>query len=133
LAIYTVHSRDLDAIADARFLRDGFSWSAFSLGPFWLLRHGLYASCVAWIGALVVVIIAARTILSPDTASGAFLALQALLGLEADHLLQIKLDRQGYRLVDIVAAPNLDEAEVAFFRRQGTANVAAAPDSEARP
>jgi hypothetical protein len=133
LAIYTVHSRDLDAIADARFLRDGFSWGAFWLGPIWLLRHGLYASCAAWLGAVVVVIMAAGTILSPDAASGAFLAIQALLGLEADRLIQGKLDRQGYRLVDIVAAPNLDEAEVAFYRRHGTACAGALPDSEARP
>jgi len=135
LAIFAIHARDEgeDAIREAQFLRDGFSWGAFWLGPLWLLRHGLYASCAAWIGAMVVSIIAAGTILSPDAASGVFLAIQVLLGLEADHLLQGKLGRQGYRLVDIVAAKSLDDAEVTFFRRHGTASVGALPDPEALP
>lgn len=133
MAIYTIHSRELDAIGDARFLRDGFSWGAFWLGPIWLLWHGLYASCAAWIGVVVVAALAIRAGLSPDAGTGVFVAIQALLGLEADHLLQRKLTRTGYRLVDIVAAPNLDEAEAAFFRRHGPANGASLPGPEAGP
>jgi hypothetical protein len=119
LAIFTIHSRgpEPDAIRDALFLRDGVSFGAFWLGPFWLLRHGLYAACAAWIAAIVILAIAASTILSPGASLTVFLAIQALLGLEADHLLQQRLSRKGYRLVDIVAAKNLDEAEVGFFRR----------------
>jgi len=129
LAIYTIHSRgpELDALRDARFLRDGFSWGAFWLGPFWLLRHGLYAACVAWVGAFVVVALGAGTVLSPAAATGVFLAIQLLLGLEADHLVQRKLGRNGYLLVDIVAARNLHEAEVGFFRRHGHTSAEAHP------
>lgn len=135
MAIYTIHAQGdgLESIRDAQFLRDGFSWSAFWLGPFWLLRHGLYVACVAWVSAIVVLVMAAGTILSSDAATGVFLAMQALLGLEADHLLQGKLGRKGYRLVNVVAAPNLDEAEVAFFRHHGTASDEGRPDPEVRP
>lgn len=135
MAIYTIHARgpELDATRDALVLRDGFSWGAFWLGPIWLLRHGLYGTCVLWVLALVIVSIAAGTILSPGAAGGAVLAIQVLLGLEADHLRQAKLARKGYLLVDIVAARTLDEAEVMFFRRQGTASPGALPAQEASP
>jgi hypothetical protein len=135
LAIFTIHSRgpDLDAIADARFLRDGFAWGAFWLGPFWLLRHGLYAACVASVVAMVILAIAASSILAPAAAACAFLALQVLLGLEADPLRQGKLADAGYRLVDIIAAKNLDEAEIAFFGRHGAVSTGGFPDTEARP
>jgi hypothetical protein len=135
LAIYTIHSQStaLDAIRDARFLRDGFSWNAFWLGPAWLVGQGLYRVSALWLVAILVLAFAAGTILSPVASATIFLAIQALLGLEADQLLQAKLARKGYELVDIVAAPNLDEAEVAFFRRHGTANLGPRRDSESRP
>lgn len=135
LAIYSIHSRgpEPEAIRDALFLRDGFSVGAFWLGPIWLLRHGLYTGCVAWIAAFVVVSIAGATVLTPAAAVAVFLALQALLGLEADDLLQGKLARAGYLLVEIVAARNLDEAEVTFFRRYVPASTGARPEPEARP
>ncbi len=135
MAIYRIHSRgpEPDALRDALFLRDGFSFGAFWLGPIWLLRHGLYARCVIWALALAIVALAAGTILSPAAAVGVVLALQALLGLEADDLLQGKLAGAGYLLVDIVAARNLDEAEVTFFRRYAPARTCAVPDSEAGP
>jgi hypothetical protein len=135
LAIYTIHSQSTahEAIRDARFLRDGFSFGAFWLGPAWLARHGFYCVLAIWVATILVLAIAAATILSPGASFTVVLAIQALLGLEADHLLQAKLARKGYKLVDIVAAPNLDEAEVAFFRRHGMANRGPLPDSESYP
>jgi len=41
--------------------------------------------------------------------------LQILLGLEANRLREAKLAAQGYHLVEIVAAPALDQAEAAFY------------------
>jgi hypothetical protein len=130
LAIFTVHSRGLerDAMRDALVLRDGFSWSAFWLGPFWLLRHGLYGAFLALVVGLAVVGIAAATILTPGASIAVVVAIEALLGFEADHLLQRKLAGKGYVLVDIVAARDLDAAEVAFFRRLDAAGASLCPE-----
>lgn len=135
MAIYTIHSRGFEpeAIGDARVLRDGFSWDAFWLGPFWLLRHKLYALLAAWIGAVVVLVIATSTVLSPGAGIVIALGLELLLGLEAFDLRQAALAKDGYRLVDIIAAETLDEAEISFFRRHGTDSGGSRRDPEARP
>lgn len=119
MAIFTVHSRSEgpDATDDARFLGEEFSWPAFFLGPFWILRHGLWLPLTLWIAAFLLLILA--TLLAVPAGGGLAVALllQILLGLEAHHLVEIKLARRGYRLLEVVAAPTADEAEIAFHRQ----------------
>jgi Protein of unknown function (DUF2628) len=119
MAFYSVHLRGdgPQAVAEAAFVRQAFSWKAFFFGPLWLLRHRLWAGLALWAAGYSILIAASLTAVS--TGAGLFiaLALQMLLGLEANRLREAKLAAQGYRLVDIIAAPAPDEAEIAFYRQ----------------
>jgi hypothetical protein len=119
MAFYSVHLRGdgPPSVAEAAFVRQAFSWKAFFFGPLWLLRHRLWAGLALWAAGYSILIAASLTVVS--TGAGLFIAfaLQMLLGLEANRLREAKLAAQGYRLVEIIATPARDEAEVAFYRQ----------------
>jgi hypothetical protein len=119
MAFYSVHLRGdgPQSVAEAAFVGQAFSWRAFFFGPLWLLRHRLWAGAVVWAAAYSILIAASLTVVSAGAGLFIALALQMLLGLEANRLREAKLARQGYRLVDIIAAPARDEAEIAFYRQ----------------
>jgi hypothetical protein len=119
MAFYSVHlsGSGPEAAAEAAFVRQSFSWKAFFFGPFWLVRHRLWIALLVWAALYLVLILAARWLLSADAAFFIGLALQILLGLEAARLREAKLAAQGYHLAEIIAAPASDQAEIAFFRQ----------------
>lgn len=119
MALYSVHLRGsgFQAIAGAAFVRQAFSWKAFFFGPLWLARHQLWAVLLLWAAAYLILIAAWRTVLSADAVFYIGLALQFLLALEANRLREAKLGAQGYHLVEIIAAPATEEAEIAFYHR----------------
>ncbi len=118
MALYSVHIQgdELNSVAEAAFVRQAFGWKAFFLGPLWLLRHRLWAGLAFWAAAYLILIAASFTVLSAVASLFVALALQILLGLEANRLREAKLAAQGYHLVEIIAAPARDEAEIAFYR-----------------
>jgi hypothetical protein len=117
MALYSVHLRGsgFQSLAEAAFVRQAFNWKAFFFGPLWLARHRLWVALLVWAAVYIILIAATRTALSPLAAFPIGLALQILLGLEANRLREAKLAAQGYHLVEIVAAPALDQAEAAFY------------------
>jgi hypothetical protein len=119
MALYSVHMKGdgPQSLAEAAFVRQAFSWTAFILGPLWLLWHRLWAGFAVWAAACLILIAASLTIVSAAACQFIALALQILLGLEANRLREAKLARNGYRLIEIIAAPARDEAEVAFYRQ----------------
>src|SRR4030081_2539275 len=119
MALYSVHIQGDGplSVAEAEFVRQAFSWKAFFLGPIWLLWHRLWAGFVVWAAACSILIAASPTIISESACLFIALALQILLGLEANRLREAKLAKNGYRLVEIIAAPAHDEAEIAFCRQ----------------
>ena len=121
MAFYSVHLRGdgPQSVAEAEFVRQAFSWKAFFFGPLWLLRHRLWAGLALWAAAYSILIAASFTVVSAGSCLFIALALQMLLGLEANRLREAKLATQGYRLIEIIAAPARDEAEIAFYRRSG--------------
>lgn len=122
MPFFSVHLRGngLQPPHAAEFVRQAFSWTAFFLGPFWLAWYRLWIPLVLWAGACAGVFIAAA-VLSQSAIFALALAIETLLGLEAAALLEAKLAGRGYLLADIVAAPDPEEAEVAFFRRLAAA------------
>jgi hypothetical protein len=122
MAVYSVHLRgdEPPSVAEAAFVRQAFSWKAFFFGPLWLLRHRLWAGLALWAAAYSILIAASLTVVSASACFFIALALQMLLGLEANRLREAKLAAQGYRLVEIIAAPARDEAEIAFYRQSET-------------
>jgi len=119
MAFYSVHVRGdgPQPVAEAAFVRQAFNWKAFFFGPLWLLRHRLWAGLVLWAAGYSILIAASLTMVSAGAGLFIALALQMLLGLEANRLREAKLAGQGYRLVEIISAPARDEAEIAFYRQ----------------
>ena len=119
MALYSVHIQGdgPPSVAEAAFVRQAFSWKAFFFGPLWLLRHRLWAGVLLWAAGYSILIAASLTLVSASACFFIALALQMLLGLEANRLREAKLAQHGYRLVEIIAAPARDEAEIAFYRQ----------------
>ena len=70
---------------------EGFSWGAFALAPFWLLRHGVWFGLLAYVlGFLAIGVLA-----PPGWHGLGLLALHLLAGFEGRDLLRAKLARQG--------------------------------------
>ncbi len=144
MSVYTVHEppQHFDSAPDAErfaFVRDGFSFWAFLLGPLWMLRHRMwlvFAVAVAiavGLGLLIRMSGAAPAL--TGTLIGLLIAL--LVGLEAGTLRRFTLGRRGWKNIGVVSGDDLEDAERRFFdawvqrtAAQPAVSVAAAP---ARP
>jgi hypothetical protein len=119
MTVYSVHlpGQGVSNVVEAAFVREGFAPGAFWFGPFWLLRHTLWTGFAIWL-ALFFILLSALVAGALSAGATLFLILlmQILLGLEANRLLEAKLWNAGYNLVEIVAAPALDQAEATFYR-----------------
>ena len=99
-----------------KFVRDGFSWPAFILGPIWMLFHRLALVVVLWLAVVLVLGAVTRLLGVPSgTASLVFVLLALLIGLEASTLRSWTLKRRGWREIGIVVADELEAAERRFF------------------
>lgn len=122
----------LDALTDAKILREGFSWPAFIFGPFWLLWHRLWLGLVAYIG-IIAVFGGVSSLLSFGSFNWLVFLTHMLLGFEAERLREAKFSRTGFQLVDIVAANGMDEAARRFFHRLAGGNGGAVERPQAPP
>jgi hypothetical protein len=122
MSIYTVHVPPAGAQTSPPdperfiFVRDGFSFWAFLLGPLWMLWHRLW---LVFTGYLVVLILLAAGLhligasTSVRFAAGALLAL--LVGFEAATLRRFTLARRRWRDAGIVVGDDVEAAERRFF------------------
>jgi Protein of unknown function (DUF2628) len=98
------------------FVRDGFSWWAFLLTPFWMLRHRLWLVLSVYVLVLAG-IDAALHALGASTftivLAGALISL--FVGLEAGTLRRWTLSGRGWRNVGVVSGHDAEEAERRFF------------------
>jgi hypothetical protein len=121
MAAYSVFAPPLSH-ADAegaerfKFVRDGFSWPAFILGPLWMLFHRLALVVILWLAVVLVLGAVIGLLRVPSgTASLIFLLLAFLIGLEASTLQSWTLKRRGWREIGIVVASEPEVAERRFF------------------
>jgi len=110
------------------FVRDGFSFWAFLLGPVWMLWHGLW---LVLIGYLVVMAVL-QVVLTRIGASGGVhvavaLLVAILVGFEAASLRRWGLARRRWRNLGVVVADDLELAERRFFDAWVTTAHAAHP------
>jgi hypothetical protein len=122
MAVYTVHEpppKRYEQASDPErfaFVRDGFSFWAFVLGPVWMLRHRMwlvllgYAATVAALEGMLQVLDASESV---SFAVGGFLAL--LIGFEAATLRRFTLGRRRWRNVGIIVGDDVEIAERRFF------------------
>jgi hypothetical protein len=122
MAVYTVHQPPLkkyEASPDPErfaFVRDGFSFWAFLLGPLWMLRHRMWLVLVGYI----VLIIGLELGLRAAAASGSakFLAgvlLAMLTGMEAGTLRRFTLARRKWKNIGVIVGDDRDSAERRFY------------------
>lgn len=105
-------------IERAELVPEGFAWGAFVFSGFWLLFRRL------WIATLLFALVwglllwlRTKAGLGPGTFMLAQSALSLLLALEGNNLIVRKRQWQGWRLVDVVEARDLAEAERRYFER----------------
>ena len=122
MSIYTVHQPPLDSGAAAAepyrfvFVRDGFSWWAFLLTPFWMLRHRVWLALVAYVLISAAVDVGLRALgASVFTMVLAGLLISLLAGLEAGTLRRFKLTCRHWRNIGVVTGDDLEDAERRFF------------------
>jgi len=122
MSIYTVHQPPLDSGAAAAkphrfvFVRDGFSWWAFLLTPFWMLRHRLWLALAIYLLVSAAVDVGLRALgASLFALVCAGLLISLLAGLEAGTLRRFKLARRHWRNIGVVTGDDLEDAERRFF------------------
>ena len=120
MRIYSVHIRrgGLDPDRDIVLVKEGFSWSAALFAPAWALWRGLWASAAVMLLSLGGLIALATGLGGAGMAMGwVLVGFSSVVGFLANDLYRGSLERRGFVLQDIVAAPNRDGAEYRFFDR----------------
>lgn len=110
------------ALVDAVFVPEGFSRTAFFLGPFWLAWHRLWLELLVWLVVFTMLASASGSFITPFASFVIGVLLEVLLGLEANNLRRGRLASGAYRLVDVAAGATRDDAERNFFRRHFETN-----------
>jgi len=120
MSIYTVHvpPAKISAPNPERFVfvRDGFSFWAFLLGPLWMLWHRLWLVFIVYAAIAVLLQIALYLVdasLLVSFTVGALLAL--LVGFEAATLRRMTLARRGWASAGAVVGDDIESAERRFF------------------
>ena len=108
-----------DAPADLVLVREGFTFTAFLIGPIW------FAWNRAWLGAVLTVtgILSLVAVFVAVSASLGYLiaavgAFMFLIALEAPVFLRRALVRRGFQIVDFIECPTANEAEIRFLARR---------------
>jgi uncharacterized protein DUF2628 len=140
MAVYTVHQpprRALRSVAEPErfvFVRDGFSFWAFLLGPLWMLRHRMWLVLVCYVAVAVILAAALQVVRGSAGAQVGIAALLALLvGFEAGTLRRFTLGRRGWTQVGLVAGDGLELAERRFFDAWVESSAAARPAAPMPP
>jgi Protein of unknown function (DUF2628) len=99
-----------------RFVRDGFSWGAFLLGPLWMIRRRLWLVLLGYVVLIAALVVASARLAGIGDLPGFVAVLVALLlGLEGSTLIRWTLRRRRWKELGIVVGKNREEAEYRFF------------------
>jgi Protein of unknown function (DUF2628) len=99
-----------------RFVRDGFYFWAFLLGPVWMLLHRLWLEAIIYIAASILLglgLVLIGASLTVQFIAGLLMAL--LIGFEAATLRRWKLTRRGWKMLGFVVGEDTETAEQRFF------------------
>jgi hypothetical protein len=138
MSVYTVHQPPpkADEIASEPerfvFVRDGFSFWAFLLGPLWMLRHRMWLVLLGY-AALIAALQGVLYLLNaPSAVRMTVMALVALLiGIEAGTLRRFTLRRRKWSNIGVIVGDR-ETAEQRFFDSWSKSGpVQASPSSNA--
>jgi Protein of unknown function (DUF2628) len=122
MPVYTVHEprprRNQDSTDPDRFVfvRDGFYFWAFLLGPLWMLWHRLWLVLLLYVVATTGIQMALWWLGMSAVMTftvGALISL--LVGFEAASMRRWTYSRRGWKSLGLVVAPELESAEHRFF------------------
>lgn len=135
---YTVHlpGEDGAALGRAVLVREGFNWTAFFFAPFWALAEGLWLVAVPLIAVLAALIAVPAVLgLGPAWSAVPGLGYGVLAGLSANDWRRAGLASRGYRMVEVIAAPDRAGALIRYAEAAERAPDPAPPrpPSPARP
>jgi hypothetical protein len=124
MPVYTVHAPLADG-TDARratdrfvFVRDGFHFWAFVLGPLWLAWHRLWLALLGYVAMMVGVAVTLSLLhAGAGTRFVVLLLIAWLMGFEAASLWRWTVSRRRWRQLDVVVADDEETAERRFFDR----------------
>jgi len=141
MAIFTVHQpppRRYEGAPDPErfaFVRDGFSFWAFLLGPLWMLRHRMWLVLVCYVAVIAVLLFGLRWAGASDVSTFAGFMLALLVGIEAGTLRRFGLGRRGWTNLGVIVADNRETAERRFFDSwvRGETLLPLDPDRAVRP
>ena len=136
MRFYTVHlpgddegvggGADGAPLGRAVLVREGFNWLAFFFAPFWALAEGLWLTALPLIAALAAIIVVPLALgLGPLLPAVLGLGYGVLAGMSANDWRRAGLARRGWRLVEVVAAP--DRARALIRYAEATVGPAAPP------
>ena len=122
MAVYTVHEPPMKAEQSQPdperfvFVRDGFSFWAFLLGPLWMLRHRMWLVFLGYV--IVVIALEVGQYLLGVSSSVTFtvsILLALLVGFEAATLRRFTLGRRKWVNVGVIVGDDIESAERRFF------------------
>jgi len=121
ISVYTVYEPPdapadrLDRAESHVLIKEGFSWAAALLAPFWLLAHGMWIVLAGYVVAVIVIQVALALLGLGQLGSLLMVALHVLVGFEADVLRRWTLERKGWRMIGSVVGRSMAECERRFF------------------
>ena len=122
MSIFSVHMPPKTATQSAGdpdrfvFVRDGFSFWAFLLGPVWMLWHGLWLVLLGYLILTGALAAGLRMIgASTQVMFAVAVLIAVLVGLEASTLRRFALARRRWNNIGIVIGDDLELAERRFF------------------
>jgi uncharacterized protein (DUF58 family) len=122
MAVYTVHEplpRKNEASADPErftFVRDGFYFWAFLLGPLWMLWRRLWLATLIYFAISIGLQIGLWAFgVANSVQFFLWFLLALLIGFEAGTLRRLTLTRRGWKNLGVVVGEDLETAERRFF------------------
>jgi Protein of unknown function (DUF2628) len=119
---YTVYERrvapeDIEERAtDLVFIKEGFSFWAFTVPALWFLLNGLWRGLLLYLVLSVVLMAGLAQLGASELLMGtAGLLLNLIFGFEARDIYRAALERQDYVLKGVVSGRNLEECERRFL------------------
>ena len=114
MRFYSLHVKKADGPARTLLVKDGFSWPAFIFGPMWLAWKRMWRELAVFIAFFALAALLRHA--APQFGGWLGLLASLLLGFEGNGLYGRALARRGYIETGVIAARELDEAELRLAR-----------------
>lgn len=122
MKVYTVHEQPqppadrLDRAVELVFIKEGFSWAAFLLAPFWMLANRMWWPLLLYVVALIGLQSSAWLIgVAPGWVGLIVIGIHLAIGLEADSIRRWWLDYRGWTEVGAITGRTFAECQRRFF------------------